>query len=402
MPLSTGKSKEAFSNNVEVEMNAGKPQKEALAIAYSKQREAADVDCDVAEDMDVDTSEGKIDRSAFVFMRARKPYKTFAQCKTCAFFNPAIERCENFGPDNVVKARGSCGVYAFGPENTTALPQSRITPTEAGYVERPVRCEDCKFFDPNDEPQPHCDLYTQLNLMQPGVWNLDRYVNGYDCCNANTEGSRDPAVFGPLGPIMHEDVIASDSTLPEGTQGTPNIAMDRAPSMRTKDVDGRLHVKDCNVSKANVCPYIGHEIPDWQNLGLEADRVYYLYRDAAALAEAASTMERVPLMMRHVASTAARPQKETIVGTVSNIRWIAPYLRGDLTVWDAVAIEAVESQRQCELSPGYRYTPVMESGMSPEGERYDGRMMGPIVFNHLALVDTGRTGPDVVVNDSAA
>lgn len=180
------------------------------------------------------------------------------------------------------------------------------------------------------------------------------------------------------------------------------LAMDRAPSMRTKDVDGRLHVKDCNVSKANVCPYIGHEIPDWQQLGLEADRVYYLYRDATALAEAASTMERVPLMMRHVASTAARPQKETIVGTVSNIRWIAPYLRGDLTVWDAVAIEAVESQRQCELSPGYRYTPVMESGVSPEGERYDGRMMGPIVFNHLALVDTGRTGPDVVVNDRAS
>lgn len=180
------------------------------------------------------------------------------------------------------------------------------------------------------------------------------------------------------------------------------IAMDRAPSMRTKDVDGRLHVRDCNVSKANVCPYIGHEIPDWQQLGLEADRIYYLYRDAAALAEAAKTMERVPLMMRHVASTAARPQKETIVGTVSNVRWIAPYLRGDLTVWDAVAIEAVESQRQCELSPGYRYTPVMESGVSPEGERYDGRMMGPIIFNHLALVDTGRTGPDVVVNDSAA
>lgn len=185
-------------------------------------------------------------------------------------------------------------------------------------------------------------------------------------------------------------------------QASRMLAMDRAPSMRTKDVDGRLHVKDCNVSKANVCPYIGHEIPDWEQLGLERERVYYLYRDPTALAEAASTMERAPLMMRHVASTAARPQKETIVGTVSNIRWVAPYLRGDLTVWDAIAIEAVESQRQCELSPGYRYTPVMEPGVSPEGERYDGKMMGPIVFNHLALVDTGRTGPDVVVNDSAA
>jgi hypothetical protein len=38
MPLSRGKSKKAFSHNVEAEMNAGKPQKQALAIAYSMQR----------------------------------------------------------------------------------------------------------------------------------------------------------------------------------------------------------------------------------------------------------------------------------------------------------------------------------------------------------------------------
>ena len=38
MPLEMGKSKEAFSHNVETEMNAGKPQKQAVAIAYSKKR----------------------------------------------------------------------------------------------------------------------------------------------------------------------------------------------------------------------------------------------------------------------------------------------------------------------------------------------------------------------------
>lgn len=36
MPLETGKSKEAFSHNVETEMNAGKAQKQAVAIAYSE------------------------------------------------------------------------------------------------------------------------------------------------------------------------------------------------------------------------------------------------------------------------------------------------------------------------------------------------------------------------------
>lgn len=38
MPLENGKSKAAFSRNVKTEMKAGKPQKQAVAIAYSKQR----------------------------------------------------------------------------------------------------------------------------------------------------------------------------------------------------------------------------------------------------------------------------------------------------------------------------------------------------------------------------
>ena len=40
MPLITGKSPKSFSKNVETEMTAGKPQKQAVAIAYSKKREA--------------------------------------------------------------------------------------------------------------------------------------------------------------------------------------------------------------------------------------------------------------------------------------------------------------------------------------------------------------------------
>jgi hypothetical protein len=42
MPLENGSSKAAFSHNVQAEMGAGKPQKQAVAIAYSKQREASD------------------------------------------------------------------------------------------------------------------------------------------------------------------------------------------------------------------------------------------------------------------------------------------------------------------------------------------------------------------------
>ena len=41
MPLTKSTSKKAFSKNVRAEMKAGRPQKQAVAIAYSVKRAAA-------------------------------------------------------------------------------------------------------------------------------------------------------------------------------------------------------------------------------------------------------------------------------------------------------------------------------------------------------------------------
>lgn len=40
MPLKKSTSRKAFSSNVKAEMNAGRPQKQAVAIAYSVKRKA--------------------------------------------------------------------------------------------------------------------------------------------------------------------------------------------------------------------------------------------------------------------------------------------------------------------------------------------------------------------------
>lgn len=40
MPLKKGKTKKAFSDNVAIEMNSGKTQKQALAIAFSQKRKS--------------------------------------------------------------------------------------------------------------------------------------------------------------------------------------------------------------------------------------------------------------------------------------------------------------------------------------------------------------------------
>lgn len=177
------------------------------------------------------------------------------------------------------------------------------------------------------------------------------------------------------------------------------LAFDRA-TVRRIDVDGRMHVEISNISKATVNPYRGSEIPDWEALGLDANRIYFLLRDPQELEKAAPTFNNIPLLSKHIPVSAAEPQKEFVVGaTGSNASYQAPYLKNSLVVWDAIAIALIESEEQKELSSAYRYRADMSPGVY-EGVAYDG-VMRDIRGNHVALVEVGRAGPDVVVGDSS-
>lgn len=175
----------------------------------------------------------------------------------------------------------------------------------------------------------------------------------------------------------------------------PELAMDR----RTLDQDGRLRVPGCRISKANVCPYYGREIPGSARLGLDPNRVYFLYRDPEELRKAAESFEQLPLLMVHIPVTAEAPSVDVVCGTVSNIRFEYPYLVGDLIVWRKDAIDKITSGETEELSSAYRYEAILQAGTSPEGLRYDIKMAS-LLGNHVALVAEGRAGPDVVVADA--
>lgn len=176
------------------------------------------------------------------------------------------------------------------------------------------------------------------------------------------------------------------------------LAFDRA-STRTYDQDGHLHVAHTPISKANVCPYYGREIPDWEGLGLSPDRLYQLLRDPEELEKAAASFAGKPLLNVHRPVTADDHEKEAVAGSISNPIWEAPYLKADLSIWDGLAIKAIEAETQKELSSGYRYRADMTPG-TYEGVRYDG-VMRDLIGNHVALVREGRCGPDVVVGDAA-
>lgn len=174
------------------------------------------------------------------------------------------------------------------------------------------------------------------------------------------------------------------------------LAFDR--TARRIDADGRLHVDRSHISKATVNPYYGKEIPGYEALGLQPDKVYRLFRDPVELERGAATFARLPILSEHIPVTVDAPRPDLVVGAIgSEITFTPPYLDADLCVWDATAIAGIETDKVRELSCAYRYVPVMEPGEF-EGQPYDGRMT-EIQGNHLALVEVGRAGSDVVVAD---
>lgn len=187
------------------------------------------------------------------------------------------------------------------------------------------------------------------------------------------------------------------ATITRMVTATATFAFDKK-SARSFDADGRMRVRDCIISVAEVNPYYGKEIPRRDALGLDANTVYDLYRDPAELERAVDSFNGLPLMIRHVAQTADDPRKDYIGGSVFNARFADGKLRADLLVMDKQAIEYIESGELADLSSSYRYTPDMTAGQI-DGRAYHG-VMRNIEGNHVALVEDGRaTGAHVA--DSA-
>lgn len=177
------------------------------------------------------------------------------------------------------------------------------------------------------------------------------------------------------------------------------LSFDAAPSQRETDENGFLHVGASHITKATVNPYYGREIPGWQEAGLDPETVYYGLRDPEELQASLETWAGLPLHIEHHIDSAEEPQKLTRVGAVgTGAVWNPPYVDAPLTVWDRAAIDAIEDGSFRELSCAYRYDPDFTPG-SYEGIPYD-FIMRNIRGNHVALVEEGRAGPDVVVADS--
>lgn len=172
---------------------------------------------------------------------------------------------------------------------------------------------------------------------------------------------------------------------------------------KTREVDdnGFLHVPCCNITKEQVAPYEGKDIPGWQEQGLDPNKIYYGYRKGSEIELAADTFNNLPLLDEHIEVC---PENEAVVKRhlVGNVgdraEYNKPYLQNSLAIYMHEAKENVENNTKKELSCAYRYDPVFETGVF-DGKRYD-FVMTNIRGNHVALCERGRAGGDVVVADS--
>lgn len=166
---------------------------------------------------------------------------------------------------------------------------------------------------------------------------------------------------------------------------------------RTYDNNGWLEVKDNPISKAGVFDYLGAEIG-----APEPGRIYKVFRPPEELAsdETIKSFRLTPFIVDHemLGKNATPAEKKGIQGVIGeNVYYDHPYLRGNIKIFSDAALSDISSGK-IDLSPGYRSRYDFGNPGVYEGEAYE-VVQRHLRGNHLALVDEGRTGADVAVQD---
>lgn len=428
MPLESGKSREAISHNIATEIKAGKPKNQAVAIAYSKAGMSRD------EDIAPKRAAGTLfvtPQGRMLFLHRAMDEQNYgghwslpggmAEDGEEPEQTARREAVEEMGdhPDGerhlVSRKTSPTGTVTFHtfvqPVNKEFAP--RLNEEHSGYT----------WADAGHLPEPMHPAVRQL--LQDGL--AGDMAKDYDIAEDYggtfekegkwwvTWNGREHGPFPDKSAALVKkmELSAQDSEL-----AADALAFDRMPheiamrgregyeltfdekSVRTYSPEGHLHVARANISKANVSPYRGSEIPNWRGLGLQPDKVYQLLRHPDELKKAAATFNNKPVLNRHVAVTADDHDPELVVGTTgSEASYEHPYLVNSLALWRRDGIDDVEEDRKRQLSSAYRYRADMTPGVYL-GAPYDG-VMRDIVGNHVAMVKEGRAGDDVVIGDEA-
>ncbi|MFV7791256.1 DUF2213 domain-containing protein [Aliarcobacter lanthieri] len=170
-------------------------------------------------------------------------------------------------------------------------------------------------------------------------------------------------------------------------------------SKREYDQNGYLTVKDNPITKTGVFEYLGSEI------GLSPDDPLYnsivkVYRSEDEIVKAIDSFKMKPFINEHtwLGKDGMPIEKKGVVGvTGENLYYEVPHLKGPLVVYSVDTQELIDDGK-IELSAGYSCKYLPKNGIF-NGEQYQYEQVD-LYCNHLALVDVGRSGPDVSVLDT--
>lgn len=170
--------------------------------------------------------------------------------------------------------------------------------------------------------------------------------------------------------------------------------LDEKASKREKDANGFLIIKDNPIAKAGVFEYLLSEInPSYEG----EDKLVRVYRPFDALVSAKDSFANKPIKFNHAWVGDSEPQADGAIGSDIKADEKSLMLKADLIIYNPNLIAAIENGDCVELSPAYTGE-ISENAGRFDGIDYEYTQSVDCV-NHLAVVESGRSGSDLRIQD---
>lgn len=170
---------------------------------------------------------------------------------------------------------------------------------------------------------------------------------------------------------------------------------DANTSKREKDSNGFLIVKDNPIAKAGVFDYLLSEV--FSQVEKDKDRIVRVCREFENLKANKDSFKGKPIKWEHF-WVGKEGETQTADGAIfGEVRADEPYLKADLIIYNKDLIAKIEAGEVVELSPAYEANiEAIEGSYNGDGYSYLQKLKE---VNHLAVVETGRSGSDLKIQD---
>lgn len=172
--------------------------------------------------------------------------------------------------------------------------------------------------------------------------------------------------------------------------------LDEKTSKRIKDDNGYLIIKNNPIAKAGVFEYLLSELKS--GVSEADDRIVKVYRPFDDLVKVKDTFANKPIKFNHKWVGEDDNLADGAIGSSIGIDEDNLMLTADIIIYNPKLIKAIEEDNIVELSPGYTGEEELQNGRF-NGENYE-YIQRIVCVNHLAVVDKGRSGSDLKIQDS--